>query len=333
MTVAPAAASQVPGGIESLRGRKDPEAVRAVAREMESLFAYEMIKAMRATAGTSATGDGFGGDVYGSLFDMELAKVIAAKGLGLQDILLKGLGGAVSSKKIESDQGISGTAAAPPSAAPPSAAPPAGASPASGEAPAFTVPPYVAPLSAASPVVPPAVSGPHTHEPTEENAGPAVASPAVASPPVAAPQGGGSAAAPSAEAVYPIREGGRVSSGFGVRKDPFTGKGRFHHGVDIAAAEGTAIHPVKGGEVTFSGYQKGYGNVVVVDHGGGFVTKYAHNRANRVAVGDRVDPDTVIAEVGSTGRSTGPHLHFEVSYGGEKVHPETVFAGGAKGYG
>jgi len=293
MTVTLAAASQVPGGIESLRGRKDPEAVRAVAREMESLFAYEMIKAMRATAGTSATGDGFGGDVYGSLFDMELAKVIAAKGLGLQDIFLKGLSGAEESQKSESNQKITGPTDAP---------------------------------AAAPSTVPSAVSGPHTHEPLEEVA-------ARPTTPAAARQGGGRASTPSGEAVFPIREGGRVSSDFGVRKDPFTGKGKFHHGVDIAAAEGTAVHPVKGGEVTFSGCQKGYGNVVVVDHGDGFVTKYAHNRANRVAVGDRVDPNTVIAEVGSTGRSTGPHLHFEVSYEGERVHPATVFAGGAKGYG
>jgi murein DD-endopeptidase MepM/ murein hydrolase activator NlpD len=107
----------------------------------------------------------------------------------------------------------------------------------------------------------------------------------------------------------------------------------LHHGIDIAAPEGTSIHPVRGGEVTFSGSQQGYGNVVVVDHGDGSVTKYAHNRANRVAAGDRVETDTVIAEVGSTGRSTGPHLHFEARYEGKKIHPEAVFAGIAKGRG
>jgi murein DD-endopeptidase MepM/ murein hydrolase activator NlpD len=292
MKVAGMPAVPVPGGIESLRGRNDPEAVRAAAREMESVFAYEMVKAMRATAGGSATGEGFGGEVYGTLFDMELAKVLASKGLGLQEILLKGFGRAENTQKNDTNQMLTRSIDAPAeSAAPPAAAP--------------------------------AISGPHTHEPLEESA----------APPAAAPADAGRAKAPPAEAVFPIREGGRVSSGFGIRKDPFTGKGKFHHGVDIAAAEGTAVHPVKEGEVTFSGYQKGYGNVVVVDHGDGFVTKYAHNRANRVSTGDRVNPDTVIAEVGSTGRSTGPHLHFEVRYGGEKVRPETVFAGGAKGYG
>ncbi|MFA6149091.1 MAG: rod-binding protein, partial [bacterium] len=82
----------LPGGIEALRGRKDPEALRAAAREMESLFAYEMIKAMRATSGGAASGKGFGGDVYGSLFDMELARVISSRGLGLQEVLLRGIG-------------------------------------------------------------------------------------------------------------------------------------------------------------------------------------------------------------------------------------------------
>ena len=80
-----------------MRGRKDPEALRAVAREMESLFAYEMVKAMRATAGGAASGKGFGGDVYGSLFDMELARVISSRGLGLQEILLRGIGRGKSS--------------------------------------------------------------------------------------------------------------------------------------------------------------------------------------------------------------------------------------------
>jgi murein DD-endopeptidase MepM/ murein hydrolase activator NlpD len=124
-----------------------------------------------------------------------------------------------------------------------------------------------------------------------------------------------------------------VSSGFGFRKDPFTGGIAFHRGMDIAAAAGTAVYPVREGKVTFSGYRKGYGNVVIVDHGDGFVTKYGHNRANLVEAGARVGPDTVLAEVGATGRSTGPHLHFEVSYEGKNVRPETVLAGVVKGNG
>jgi len=267
-------------GIESLRGRTDPEAIRAAAREMESLFAYEMIKAMRAASGGSVTGgEGLGGEVYGTLFDMELAKLLASRGLGLQDLLLKGLGQSEYSK--------------------------------TGKQPAAA--PALPPADAPTPVSPPlGVSGPHTGGALEES-GQEASSP-----------GGG---------VFPIREGGRVSSTFGPRKDPFTGADKLHHGIDIAAPEGTPVHPVRGGEVTFSGYQQGYGNVVVVDHGDGLVTKYAHNRANRVAAGDRVETDTVLAEVGSTGRSTGPHLHFEAGYEGKKIHPEAVFAGIAKGRG
>ncbi|MEW6720391.1 MAG: peptidoglycan DD-metalloendopeptidase family protein [Thermodesulfobacteriota bacterium] len=290
MKIPSAPSAQLPQGIESLRGRKDPEAVRAAAREMESLFAYEMVKAMRSASGGPASGEGFGGEVYGSLFDMELARVLSSRGLGLQELLLKGMGHAESA----------GKSATPPGAAAPSVSP----SPISISPLLPSTVPVPAPSSAEAPGQPVSsaqeISDPHTHEPLEEGA-------------------------------FPIRDGGRVSSPFGYRKDPFTGETRFHHGVDIAAPEGTAVYPARGGEVTFSGHQNGYGNVVVIDHGNGFVTKYAHNRANRVAAGDRVDPETVIAEVGSSGRSTGPHLHFEVQYEGKKVPPLAVFAGIAKG--
>jgi murein DD-endopeptidase MepM/ murein hydrolase activator NlpD len=118
----------------------------------------------------------------------------------------------------------------------------------------------------------------------------------------------------------------RVSSDFGLRKDPISGDRKFHDGLDLPAPVGTGIHPVKPGTVTFSGEQAGYGNVVIIDHGDGFVSKYAHNASNLVSTGDAVGPATVIATVGSTGRSTGPHVHFEVSYQGEKVHPRALLA-------
>ncbi|MHB1011731.1 MAG: peptidoglycan DD-metalloendopeptidase family protein [Desulfobacteria bacterium] len=268
----------LPGGIEALRGRKDPEALRAAAREMESLFAYEMVKAMRATAGGAAGAKGFGGDVYGSLFDMELARVISARGLGLQEILLRGIGRGQPSGTEVTGPTRGETAIAP------------------------------EPCDDINDM-PPEVGASASPAPAVENV-----------PPVPSPPGSG----------LPIRDGGRVSSGFGFRKDPFTGGIAFHRGMDIAAAAGTPVYPVREGKVTFSGYQKGYGNVVIVDHGDGFVTKYGHNRANLVETGTVVGPGTVLAEVGSTGRSTGPHLHFEVSYEGENVRPETVLAGIAK---
>ncbi len=298
-------------GIESLRGRTDPEAMRAAVREMESLFAYEMVKAMRSASGTSAAGgSGFGGDVYGTLFDMELAKIISARGLGLQEMLLKGLGRSAYSQNSTENQKVTGNGDSAAEGVEPAAAPPSPAALSRSGVPAAVN--AAAPTAPGSSAAATAVPGPHTHDPLEENV------PAVST---------------SEEGGLPIREGGRVSSSFGHRKDPFTGEDKFHHGVDIAATEGTEIYPAKGGVVTFSGYRKGYGNLVVVDHGNGLVTKYAHSRANRVATGDRVGTDTVIAEVGSTGRSTGPHLHFEVQYEGQKVPPQAVFAEIAKGRG
>lgn len=112
-----------------------------------------------------------------------------------------------------------------------------------------------------------------------------------------------------------------VSSNFGWRKDPFTGKNRFHNGIDLAAAEGTEIKSVLKGRVLFSDFQSGYGNTVVLDHGKGMTTVYAHNSDNLVKQGDWVEKGASIAKVGSTGRSTGPHLHFEVRESGKQLDP------------
>lgn len=113
----------------------------------------------------------------------------------------------------------------------------------------------------------------------------------------------------------------RLTSGYGIRKDPFTGRKAFHHGIDLAAPQGTKIYPFEKGTVTFNGWKSGYGRVVVVKHDNGVESIYGHTSKNHVAVGTRVDRDTVIAEVGSTGRSTGPHLHFEVRNQGKAVNP------------
>jgi len=86
----------------------------------------------------------------------------------------------------------------------------------------------------------------------------------------------------------------------------------MHDGIDIAAPEGTPIHAVERGEVIFSDQLRGYGNIVILRHGGGLVSVYAHNQANLVREGDKVERGDVIAKVGSTGRVSGPHLHFEI---------------------
>lgn len=224
------------GRIEDLSGRKDPAAIKAVAKEMEAMFAYEMVKAMRHTVDTSSKSN-FGGETYTAMFDMELSKVLAERGLGMQDMISKAL-----TREAQKAEGGGATKK----------------------------------LSALDSLNPGASS-------------------------------------------MPVN--GQVSSGFGPRKHPISGYSQFHHGMDIAAPFGKEIHPIREGEVTFSGVQPGYGNVVIVDHGNGLISKYAHNSLNLVREGDAVDSKTVIARVGSTGYSTGPHLHLEVRDNGKSVDP------------
>lgn len=115
-----------------------------------------------------------------------------------------------------------------------------------------------------------------------------------------------------------------VTSEFGYRKDPFTGQTKGHSGLDLGAPKGTPIRSALPGTVYVVRYSSsGYGYHVMVDHGGGFVTLYAHCSKILVTEGQSVDAGTVIAEVGSTGRSTGNHLHFEIRIGGEKQNPRS----------
>ncbi len=125
-----------------------------------------------------------------------------------------------------------------------------------------------------------------------------------------------------------IRDPARMSSGFGMRRDPFTGRPAFHKGVDLAAKTGTDIYPVDTGVVKFSGWQSGYGRVVIVEHSDGMESVYAHNSNNLVTPGQLVGPDAPIAKVGSSGRSTGPHLHFEVRRDGRAIDPMPYLRGG-----
>ena len=112
-----------------------------------------------------------------------------------------------------------------------------------------------------------------------------------------------------------------ITSKFGWRKDPFTGEKQFHNGIDIAAKEGTPIMASLSGKVLFSDYKKGYGNLVVLDHGHGLTTHYAHNKEVTVNSGDWVTKGSPIASVGSSGRATGPHLHFEARKDGKNLDP------------
>jgi len=126
--------------------------------------------------------------------------------------------------------------------------------------------------------------------------------------------------------LWPTPRHNLVTSLFGNRRHPITGVNRMHGGIDIAAPFGTPIVAVASGVVTFVGYERsGFGNWIIIDHQNGFQTWYAHNARNLVRVGDRVLQGQQIATVGSTGASTGPHVHFEVWQDGARVDPLQFF--------
>nr|WP_243415069.1 M23 family metallopeptidase [Altererythrobacter segetis] len=116
-------------------------------------------------------------------------------------------------------------------------------------------------------------------------------------------------------------DGGLITSTFGYRSDPFTGGGAFHPGLDFKGAYGAPIHATADGQVSFVGQIRGYGNVVEISHGNGLLTRYAHMSKTMAKVGQQVAAGTVIGAIGSTGRSTGPHLHFEVRINNRVVNP------------
>jgi len=112
-----------------------------------------------------------------------------------------------------------------------------------------------------------------------------------------------------------------ISSGFGYRADPFTGGAAFHAGLDFKGPIGAPIYAAAAGTVSFVGSQQGYGNTVEIDHGNGLMTRYAHMSGFRARVGQQVEAGQVIGLIGNTGRSTGPHLHFEVRINDRAVNP------------
>jgi murein DD-endopeptidase MepM/ murein hydrolase activator NlpD len=216
-----------------------PERTREAAKEFEAMFLYELLKEMRAASGGGLFGKGLSGEVYQTLFDMEIARRLAERGTGISDVLEK----ALSRKEV---------------------------------------------------------SNPAPGPPVEEVHG--------------KPSSG--------HRSLPVE--GRITSSYGLRNDPFTGKSRFHKGLDIAAPRGTPIYPRGPGEVIFSGTLSGYGNIVIIRHPDGVVTRYAHNEKNLVEAGEEVDGTSPIGLVGSTGRATGPHLHYEVLVDGRPVDPLEV---------
>jgi len=244
-----------PRGIEEYKGRNDPDAVKAMAKEMEALFVYELVKAMRQTT-TTETENSLGKDTYMSMFDMEIARLLAERGLGLQEMLLRELTHVKNPEQGSRNE----------------------------ETPEIQT---------------------QSPEPDSSSLLPA-----------------------SGTGSYSLPVNGVISSHFGMRRHPVYGDDRFHTGVDIAAPVGTEVHPIRKGKVVFSGEQSGYGNVVIIEHSDGLISKYAHNKTNLVKEGEQVDTNTIIAHVGHTGNSTGPHLHLEIHNREGFVDPVRLLASG-----
>lgn len=161
--------------------------------------------------------------------------------------------------------------------------------------------------------------------PVAASAAASVGRPATVSAPVPSPDG---------DEVLRLEMRDRVSSGFGWRRDPIHGGSRFHGGIDLAARYGTEVPAAAAGTVIAAGEQGAYGLTVVVRHAGGYESRYAHLSSLDVAPGDTVAQGTALGRVGSTGRSTAPHLHFEVTQRGERIDPGPFvrnFTGDIKG--
>jgi len=122
---------------------------------------------------------------------------------------------------------------------------------------------------------------------------------------------------------------GHISSHYGDRDNPFTGERTFHSGMDISAPLGTPIRTTADGVVSYSGWTQSGGHLVVIEHGCGFSTVYAHNKENTVKIGQKVRRGEVIGHVGSSGKATGPHVHYEVWEKGKRTNPEKFVQGGS----
>ncbi|MBI2875569.1 MAG: peptidoglycan DD-metalloendopeptidase family protein [Candidatus Tectomicrobia bacterium] len=314
---------------ESVQG--DPQAREKVAREFEALFIHYLFKVMRETVPQGGLlGDGQEEAFYTSMLDQELARRMADRGgLGLADLIRQGT--------------LEESARRPPDAA---GQPEAHSQPSAAEEPRPTgLAPLPSPSQEPSPI-PLAGTGKAVRErplggplsPPEgapsHSLRPSAALPGVSSsyrvgPPPASP-----GESLSLQRTPPPLQGqglhglqwpleGRISSPFGPRQDPLTGQTRSHQGIDLVSATGSEIRAAAPGEVIFSGDKGGYGKTVILQHGG-YQTLYAHNLANLVRVGDKVQAGQPIALLGDSGRSTGPHLHFEVRREGEAVNPRLL---------
>ena len=278
---------------------------RAAAQQFESFFLSYLMKEMKQnTLDSGLFGNGLGSDTYSDLFNEELSKVMSERGgIGLADMLVKHMMPASSTHTTAPD-GKTKTVAA-----------------TNNNKVATAVTPVT--LSPEGQMVMPdktlASQQPHKAFMDAVAASMATISKSDIIKTSAMPESNG-------EMLSPL-DNGFVTSGFGFRKDPFNGTQKFHEGIDIGAPIGTPIHAADNGKVVFAGQQKGYGNTVIIEHSNGVRTRYAHAESLSVSVGDVVEAGQVVGKVGSTGRSTGPHLHFEViGKDGQHLNPGKFLA-------
>ncbi|MDQ7833446.1 MAG: peptidoglycan DD-metalloendopeptidase family protein [Desulfovibrionaceae bacterium] len=292
-------------------GNTDEKKLREACRGFESAFLQKLMAQMRATVPKDGLLHGPYEDKYLSMFDQALGdKLAEAGGIGLADMMFSQL-----KARVGRGKGQSGEAGATPDTA-------AAVSPG-------TVLPANRPVAGQGlglDRLPVASSG-ASQRPER----------IVHDPVVAHPSHSLFLSSREAQGADPARSGreqaatelaapvsGVITSDYGWRGDPFTGRTAWHAGMDIAAPEGEAVAACWDGQVVFAGQKGGYGNAVIVEHQGGWRSVYGHLRSIDVRQGDVVAAGRKIAEVGSTGRSTGPHLHFELRYAGASVDPMQV---------
>lgn len=281
--------------ISPQKGDGQKQALAEGIAQLESLFIFQLLQTMRKTVPNSGLFEkGFVHDLYHSLFDQEIAQQIARRGgLGLQSFLLQQF---ADQPQLQTQERRLSTPIIPGASLPP-----AKATGVSIEEPETR---------------PDASSHPQPSSPEDKSLSLdhrqvlAIYRQQIKQPP------------PSF--VEPVQ--GRISSHFGWREHPILQIEKFHHGLDIAAPEGTLIRAAAPGRVIFSGEQGGYGNMVILEHPDGYTTRYAHNSVNLVHVGEQVEQAQPIARVGQTGRVTGPHLHFEIRKDGQAFDPMTLLS-------
>ncbi len=283
--------------------------VATLAQEFEAMLLLQMVRQMRHSLLSEEERDtGFGGETMTETFDAEFARYLSqAGGLGLARIVSEQVTARAAASADATANGDTANSDA------------ATGTDASSVTPSSPVTKPMPPASTGAP--PPAASLASAVAPLTPEAAEAVApsSPLAAAAELA--QRARTLAASTRAVSLDLPLDGVTSSPFGWRADPLHGARRFHSGVDLKAAYGTTVEVAAPGTVTFAGERGGYGLTVVVSHGNGVETRYAHLSSIDVREGQPLDASAVVGRVGQSGRATGPHLHFEVLVDGERVDP------------